>query len=503
MLITIPGPVARAFFEDWTHRVQCIMGPVGSGKTTAALAKAIWACYRQPPSPTDNIRRFRVTVVRSTYRDLWHATIPSLNDIVQRTEANWQGSEGNPATLFVNKRMPDGSITEGELHFRALGDNPLGTLRGYQTSVFLFEEGDLIPWEWIMVANERAGRYPQKAAHGEAWHAGVWITSNAFDVDSEIYRHFVSNPKPGFVHYVQPGGREKGAENVHNLRKGYYDDIVRTADPDRTRRMVDNLYGYSRAGKPVFLEEWSDHLHVAPRRLEPVPGRPVIWGADAGLTPAAALIQQAPSGQWQVLREITYEGGVEGFAREITRVMAGDEWEWLRAAGPDADMLSGAGDPAAMSRSSTDERVWLRELQRLTGFRWRPGRTNLITPRLSAIRRPLTRLIGGQPGLLVDPRCSVLRRAMASGYRFRRIQTAGGATRYDDVPEKNHPDSDLVDALGYALLNGGEFDAAMRRDQASSGRVQTMAGGPETPPTYAPASSRPRFAAGAGVSVDE
>lgn len=495
LTIRMPGPVAGRFFADWDNGIQCIMGPVGSGKTTTALAKAIWACYRQPPSPVDGVRRYRVTVVRRTYRDLWESTIKSLFEFAPRTEANFTGSPGNPASYYVRSKMVDGSIVDGELQFRALGEDPIGSLRGYQTSVFLVEEADLVPWEWIQIAQERRGRYPRRDPHGEAWYAGVWLTSNAFDVDSEIYDAFLVSRRPGHALYRQPGAREPGAENVENLRRGYYDDLIATSSPDRIRRMVDNIPGYSREGKPVFLDEWQDPLHVAETPPAPMPGVPIRWGADAGLTPAAVAAQRLPSGQWVVLHEIAETGGVERIAEAIRRILAGEAYAWLRNAEPGDEIVSGYGDPAAMSRSPTDERVWLAELERLSGFRWRPAPSNNITPRLSAIRRPLTRLVGGAPGLVISPACGRLRRAFASGYRFRRLAQAGGGTRYDDIPEKNHPDSDLVDALGYLLLGSGEFEGIGRPGAAARPR-QTRAAGPSSPPAYAGPPRHQRFATG-------
>ena len=48
----------------------------------------------------------------------------------------------------------------------------------------------------------------------------------------------------------------------------------------------------------------------------------------------------------------------------------------------------------------------------------------------------LNRLIDGQPGLIVDPRCVTIHKGFVSGYRYRRIQITG-TDKYDVVPDKN------------------------------------------------------------------
>ena len=92
-------------------------------------------------------------------------------------------------------------------------------------------------------------------------------------------------------------------------------------------------------------------------------------------------------------------------------------------------------------------------------LRVRPAPTNSPTARWEAVRLPLTRLIDGQPGFLLDPGCKVLRAGFNAGYRFRK-KNASDASEYHEQADKNkysHPH----DALQYALSGGGE-DAEIR-----------------------------------------
>ena len=65
----------------------------------------------------------------------------------------------------------------------------------------------------------------------------------------------------------------------------------------------------------------------------------------------------------------------------------------------------------------------------------------------------LTRMVDGQPGLLISPKCRITRKGMAGGYAYKRIQVVGDE-RYHDKPNKNrfsHP----CEAGQYMMLGAG------------------------------------------------
>ena len=68
-----PGPVSRAFMKSEKF-VRGIMGPYGSGKSTACVMEVIRRAQQQKAG-TDGIRRSRWAVVRNTYPELKTTTI--------------------------------------------------------------------------------------------------------------------------------------------------------------------------------------------------------------------------------------------------------------------------------------------------------------------------------------------------------------------------------------------------------------------------------------------
>ena len=78
------------------------------------------------------------------------------------------------------------------------------------------------------------------------------------------------------------------------------------------------------------------------------------------------------------------------------------------------------------------------------------ARTNSVSARISAVDEYLMRQVDGDPGFLLDPRCTALKAAMMGGYRFK--------PKSDGAIDKNKH-SHVAEALQYLCLHlhsGGE-----------------------------------------------
>ncbi len=450
-----PGPVAAAFFAD-TARVALIMGPVGSAKTSTALMKIIYAALAQPASPVDGVRYWKAAVVRDTYRNLAKTTIPSWHNWVPRSLGDWQ--DGPPATHRLKFDL-GGALIDLTVEFIALGEHRVeDVMRGWEGSMVYINEADLVPRDVLTYVNSRVGRYPN-AQHGGCPRPQVLLDMNAPDDDNWTWRDFVDALPEGWKFYRQPSGLDPAAENLANLPADYYAKIAHGQPDWWVRRFVRNEFGYSRDGKPVYAE-FSDARHVAAQPLLPVRGIGLKLGLDAGLTPAAVIGQRMPTGQWRILDELVFDGGGIAFGGALNRLLAGEKYRGI-------PVEVACHDPAANARAATDERTWAQVVRAATKLPMRPAPSNSLHARLEAVRLPLTRLIDGEPGLLLSPTCRVLRKGFNSGYRFRRMQVPG-REQYADLPEKNEF-SHVHDALQYLLDGGGEYYAVRGREQAASG----------------------------------
>jgi hypothetical protein len=235
--------------------------------------------------------------------------------------------------------------------------------------------------------------------------------------------------------FKQPSGLSPNAENKKNVVAGYYENLASgTRDKEWVKVYVHGEYGFVIDGKPVY-PEYNDNFHCTDKVLSNEK-LPIYRGWDFGLTPACVFSQLAPTGQWIIFDEMTAASlGIDRFSDDV--LMHCSQFYKGRT-------FIDIGDPAGNSRSQTDERTCF-EIMRSKGIDIEGG-DQTLTARLESVKFALNRVVSGQPGLALHPRCKQLRKGFQGGYQFRRMQTA--AERYTDVPDKNaysHPH----DALQY------------------------------------------------------
>jgi hypothetical protein len=448
------GPTIARFHAS-NAAVRCIRGPVGSGKTTACVFELIRRAREQAPGP-DGIRRTRGAVVRNTAPQLETTTLKTFQDALPSTHCKISMD----APITVRIQFAD---VDCEMIFLALdNEQDVRKLLSLELTFVFVNEGREIPLPVLDQLTARAGRYPGARLGGCTW-SGIVMDSNAPDVESWWYRFAEVEHPPGWEFFAQPGGLSPDAENLANLNqnaetlklpanhpqrlkqgRAYYERISAGKSADWIRVYVNGDYGFSQDGRPVF-SEYSDSVHCYSGPLEASPRDLLTVGVDFGLGGSAAAFCQREGDRWLIVHEmIVSDMGVESFGRVLGMELA------ERFPGCEVRVWT---DPAGVQRSQVDERTPLGILKQL-GLPARACPSQDLLLRLEAIRRPLTRLTDGKPAFQVFERCTKLRKALSGGYHYRRIYVGGGE-RFHDLPEKDEH-SHIVDALGYALLGGGE-----------------------------------------------
>lgn len=454
------GPTLEAFnaSEDF---VQVVIGPLGSGKTTAFCFKAFRLICEQ--TPYQGVRRSRVAVIRNTFRDLEATVIRDWRDVVPDSLGRFQHSPTPEHRL--NFALTDGTRVEAEVLFIALDrDDDVRKLRGTQFTFVWANEMKELPWAVINMALSRVGRYPRPSEGGCRW-SGLIGDTNAPDEDHHIFRMAeVEVPQgraPGWKVFRQPGGVVRvgdtwqpnpDAENLANLPDGYYSRLLASgAGEDWIRVNLANEYGFVVDGKPVH-PDYVDSVHTAKERLIPSQALPAIVGLDFGLTPAAAFLQRQSSGRWILFREVVADDmTIEPFCGVLKAVLAeypGVQFQFW-------------GDPSGDIRSAIRDDETVFKVLRANGIPARPTRNNDPVLRREALGKPLRRMVAGKPGILIDPSCVRTRKGLAGGFCYRRLKVSN--ERYADKPDKNEY-SHIIEAAEYGLLGGGE-DATVSTTQ--------------------------------------
>lgn len=444
----LPGEL----FYDW------VVGPVGSGKTTAIFMKLVYMAGLQKPGP-DGIRRSRAVIVRNTSTQLRDTTLNSWFTWFKDGQAGyWRATD----KVFV---LRYGDV-ECEVLFRPL-DTPQDVARvlSLEVTFAIIDEFVEIPQEIIDALSARCGRYPS-AVMGGATNWGMWGSSNPSTEDNWWFDYLHNSAgiiQPGEGHslhhrivfdernaryFLQPSGFSPFAENVENLPggRGYYENQAKNKTEAWIKQFLEAEWGYSVSGKPV-IASFNPKVHVAKVGLHFDPNLDLIAGFDPGIGGAAMIFgQEDPEGRAHILGEIITQGvGAARFISERLRPYLNRRFPDLQ---PGRFII--APDPAANNRNPNDEGTIVATIKR--HFPVSIESNNRLPLRVDAYDYFCTKMAFGMPSLIIDEReCPILIRALKGGWRYpldskEQIKESQAGAK----PEKNaysHPG----DAGGYLL----------------------------------------------------
>lgn len=427
------SPTVDEFINSRAPR-KIISGAVGSGKTSGCVMHTLLNAMQQEPDE-DWLRRSRHLVVRNT--------IPQLKTTTMKTFTDWL-----PPEIFGKFNVSDKLYTlnfedvRAEILFLAIEDEQsLRQLLSLEcTTIYLNEMREMsqVVLEGIVGA-KRTGRYPSKKQGPGATYPCIIADTNmpAFNT---YHQKIMDGEEGAWATFKQPGGRSPEAENLNNLPADYYNTEGLTEEYIRT--MIDCEYGTSKEGMPVFRDTFVTDFHVAKEPLRAITAAdyPLVIGLDAGLTPAATIGQQTPSGKINILAECftlpSETTGMERFLQtRLTPMLT------RRFPGINAIVIV---DPAAMQRSQADEVTVFKIIER-AGYKVFPASSNKIDLRIGSAETLLGQQVGGKAVLQIDPGCTGLISALGNGYVF----DAKKSGETEDKPCKSHPASDIADSFTY------------------------------------------------------
>lgn len=420
-------------------RIRCIIGPFGSGKSSACVMEIIRKGHEQVPS-SDGIRRTRWAVVRNTFGQLKDTTIKTFHD--------WF-----PPKIFGSYRITDHSYmitafpgVQIEVLFRAL-DRPdqVANLLSLELTGAWFNEAREIPKSIIEAMDGRIDRYPAVKDGGCTW-TGLIMDTNPPDDDSYLYKMFEIVKPESWEVFKQPSGLSAQAENTRHLSKNYYVNLAKGKDDMYIRVYIHGQYGFMQTGKPVFTS-YSDNVHCARVVLEPTKGLPLIIGLDFGLQPACTIGQITPFGQLRILDELVSDGmAIKQFCiNQLLPLLRTKYWGFN---------VVGYGDPAGSARVQTDESTCFDVLHSSDiGLQdVIPAPTNSLIARIGAVDNFLSKMVNGEPGFLLSANIRYLRKAMNGDYKFALVKSfRGGEQEAKDIPVKNFS-SHIADSCEYLCL---------------------------------------------------
>jgi hypothetical protein len=435
-------------FAMSNKRIRGLMGPFGSGKSSGCLMEIIRRAHEQVPSQ-DGIRRTRWAIIRNTYGMLKDTTIRTVMDWLPESVFGEYSVTNHNYTIT---KFPGVRI---ELLFRAL-DRPeqVANLLSLELTGAWVNEAREVNWDIIDALDGRINRYPGKKDGGCTW-CGIIMDTNPPDENSEWYKFFETKKPSTAAIFKQPSGLSSQAENLKNLAKGYYKNLAIGKNDQYVRVYIEGKYGYTQEGK-VVIEQYNDNTHVALSVIQPMEDRPLFCGMDYGLNPSLLLCQTTSRGRVLVLDEFVSDGmGLKGFMNNIVKPSLNSDYFGIPIQG-------GYGDPSGMSRSPTDESTCYEVLRDMGLKQILPCPTNALLPRIAAVEGFLTSMIDGEPGLIISPKCVMLRKGLNGGYHRQRIP--GTQNEYSDQPFKNIY-SHICEAFQYLCYYLNDMKSKNKRNE--------------------------------------
>ena len=501
-----PGPIADAFMRS-TAFICGIVGPVGSGKTMAALQKGLRIAAKQRPvlDETTGIswRKARIGIIRESYPSIESTTLKSWFTIVPETEGefSWKAPYTHKFRKIL-RRDEDGrpiEILECEFEFRAIGDAGVeAACRGWEVNAVIIDEADLQPAHLIAFLTGRVGRFNDLDV-SLVVDPTIIVVTNMPEIENHIYRLLLDEDAQDMFAglgddvraeldktlgtrklveaFVQPGGMHPQAENIHNLPggRGYYAiqiaanrHIVGYVD-----RMVHNKPVPLQYGQPVNANyDHSEHV----TDLEWDRSRMLILGCDQGLNAAAVALQRNAAGEIRTLAEVVNVAddgkslkkfGPSAFGKQVKQMLAD------RFPGITKDQIRVVLDPAAFAANDREdnEHDWKLAFEKALGFKVHRAKTNSQGLRNEAIWKAQNERGGYQ----IDRSCKHLRKAHAGGYRYQKQETTTGEKR-GHLTIQDTIYTHVADAEQYAALEG-EHVIDELRGKDTRGRAKVRAAG--------------------------
>jgi len=438
----IMSPTAAAFHAD-NHFVRALMGPIGSGKSVACCVEMWLKSIAQEPDK-NGIRKTRWLVARNTYRELIDTTIQTFFDWFPIEMGLFKKMD---MKFIANVPLPDHTTAHIEFFFRAM-DKPddVKKLLSLELTGGFLNEAREIPKQILDMLIGRLGRYPRKinGKGGPTWH-GLIMDTNPPDSDHWWYKLFEVDQPKSYKLFKQPSGTSAQAENRSNLPANYYTNMQDGKDKEWINVYVHGQYGFVQDGKPVF-PEYKDDAHSTGDDLI-VPENALIYvGIDFGLTPAAVFGYQTAAHRWIIFDElVTEDMGAKNFGLLLHTKMKKDY---------PYHTFEIYGDPSGDIRAQTDE-ITPFQILAAQNIMAVPTYTNDPIIRREAVAATLTRTdFSGNFGFLIGPKAPMCRKALAGGYKYKRMAVSGQAT-FHDKPNKGRY-SHVAEALEYLMVGAGE-----------------------------------------------
>lgn len=443
--------IVEAFLRDKTSTVKLLFGCVGSGKSSACCID-MYLTAQNMPAGRDGKKRSKFGVIRNTYSQLETTTV--------RTWKEWFPPDffGAPKGKSPITHLIKIDNVEMEVLFLSLdNEDDLEKIKSLEVTAIYVNEAQFI-YNPAIILNliERTNRFPSENIFGGALGRPLVIMDcNPPSTTHWIYQKFERERINGWSIYKMPPALVKDSDQnwINNPEadfisqasdQNYWLKLAAAAgnNEEYIRVSLCGEYGVVEDGRAVHAE-YNDRLHYVNRIIQPNDQVEIGLGWDFGNTPACAVVQMMPDGQLVILDEFWTEYmSVREFAQNEVIPQLDKKYPFWRK------NYKSLHDPSGQGMNS-DGRTCQQILQEL-GIISIPAASNSSQYRRDGLKYFLTKMVAGQPAILLSSNCSMLREGLMGKFKYEVIKASlmQATKAFQEKPLKNIF-SHICEALEY------------------------------------------------------
>lgn len=472
-------------FHNDDSFVRLLFGAVGCGKSVACCVEPLIRGIQQAPGD-DGIRRTRGAVIRNTFPELKSTTI--------KTWLSWYPEEkfgkikwDSPITQLI--KFNDVEIEVLFMPMNSIDD--VEKLMSLELTWAYINEVQFIPKKVFKICQQRVNRFPSKKDGAPITWTGVFADTNPPDSDHWLYKLFEENcpknhkifkyqsplikfedaPSDGRAHAISMNGTAYSTDfSVDYIAiqndSNYWLNLVPGSTDEEIKVNLMGKYGVVIEGKAVH-PTYNDSIHYSNKILEANPMVELGLGWDFGLTPACAIGQMSPHGQFLVIDELwTEDMDLRDFANNVVIPHLDRYYPFWR------ENYRSWNDPAGATPSQTDGKACEDILKEAGIFSVSAAKNNDPTPRRDGLKFFLSRLTSGKPAFFISSKCTMIRKGLMGNFQYGRVKVAG-QERYHEKPLKNIY-SHICEALEYLAMQYASENKKPKPNANKSNRIRQV-----------------------------
>lgn len=450
--------------DEITPLVVLCYGTTGSGKSEGTFAEILNLMFEHPG--------MKGLFARHTYVEIEDSIWPASKAFLDKYEVPYHARKGsyeielgNRSEIRMRSAMPASQSKSNKVH--GLGST--------EYAVAFLEEADEITEEFLYTVFARM----RQKVKGLRFPV-IFLVCNPPSEQHWIYDFFFNDPdnNPYDPKSWKRVLKFEQGDNTANVRKGYEKGLKKLLkdDPMLYDAFVKGDFSPDRKGNPIFYQAFSKDIHVAkvPIHKSWDPDKPIFVSVDFGFNSPALLCGQDYPELNQIRCYESWTGKKVLLRPFVTRCMnhiremfPGARFEFFcdphgadsdnqgRTAETAVDILRDMGYPPRYLRLSTERGL------------------DLV---MKAMMHQYPTKHGPQPGILIDPQCDLLIKALSIGYCNDKNAPKGKIQ-----PVKDGVHDHQVDVLRYVtIIKRRNSSRGEQVNQATdNGTWRTVADGPQ------------------------